>query len=123
MSERPVHPRPRRLADWLNPTGARKEHSVIDKVSKRKNLEVAWEKVRTNQGSGGIDGESIEAFEAQRELRLSDLQRALEADQYRPQPVRAVKIPKAGAGGEHRMLGIPNVASVHLYVLAPARGR
>ena len=109
MSERPVHPRPRRLADWLNPTGARKEHSVIDKVSKRKNLEVAWEKVRANQGSGGIDGESIEAFEAQRELRLSDLQRALEADQYRPQPVRAVKIPKVGSAGEHRTLGIPTI--------------
>lgn len=109
MSERPVHPRPRRLADWLNPTGARKEHSVIDKVSKWKNLEIAWKKVRANQGSGGVDGESIEAFEAQRELRLSELQRALEADQYRPQPVRAVKIPKAGSSGEHRTLGIPTI--------------
>jgi len=109
LSERPVHPRPRRLADWLNPTGARKEHSVIDKVSKWKNLEIAWKKVRANQGSGGVDGESIEAFEAQRELRLSELQRALEADQYRPQPVRAVKIPKAGSSGEHRTLGIPTI--------------
>lgn len=109
MSERPVHPRPRRLADWLNPTGAKKEHSLIDKVSKRKNLEVAWEKVRANQGSGGVDGESIEAFEAQRELRLADLQRALDVDQYRPQPVRAVRIPKAGCAGEHRTLGIPTI--------------
>lgn len=109
MSERPVHPRPRRLADWLNPTGARKEHSVIDKVSKRKNLEVAWKKVRANQGSGGVDGESMEVFEAQYELRLSDLQRALEADQYRPQPVRAVRIPKVGCAGEHRTLGIPTI--------------
>lgn len=109
MSERPVHPRPRRLADWLNPTGARKEHSVIDKVSKRKNLEIAWEKVRANQGSGGVDGENIEAFEMQRELRLSDLQNALEADHYRPLPVRAVRIPKAGCSGEHRTLGIPTI--------------
>ena len=36
MSEKPVHPRPRRLADWINPTGAKKVHSLIDKVYKRK---------------------------------------------------------------------------------------
>src|SRR5215470_9383061 len=41
MSEIPVHSRPRRLADWINPTGARKVHSLIDKVYKRENLEMA----------------------------------------------------------------------------------
>ena len=45
MSERPEHQRPRRLADWLNPTGERKVHSLIDKVYKRKNLEMAWGRV------------------------------------------------------------------------------
>ena len=30
MSEIPVHLRPRRLADWLNPTEARKVHSLIN---------------------------------------------------------------------------------------------
>jgi hypothetical protein len=43
MSEIPVHSRPRRLVDWINPTGARKVHSLIDKVYKRENLEMAWE--------------------------------------------------------------------------------
>src|SRR6516164_1889794 len=62
LSERPEHHRPRRLADWINSTGARKVHSLIDKVYKRKNLEIAWERVRANHGAGGIDGESIEAF-------------------------------------------------------------
>ena len=32
MSEIPVHLRPRRLADWINPTDARKVHSLVDKV-------------------------------------------------------------------------------------------
>ena len=59
FSERPGHYRPRRLADWLNPTGVRKVHSLIDKVYKRKNLEIAWDRVRANQGAGGVDGESI----------------------------------------------------------------
>ena len=45
MSEKPVHSRLRRLADWINLTGAKKVHSLIDKVYKRKNLEMAWEKV------------------------------------------------------------------------------
>jgi RNA-directed DNA polymerase len=45
MSEIPVHFRPRRLSDWINPTGAKKVHSLIDKVYKQKNLEMAWEKV------------------------------------------------------------------------------
>jgi hypothetical protein len=33
FSERPGHHRPRRLADWLNPTGARKVHSLETCVS------------------------------------------------------------------------------------------
>ena len=57
--------RPRRLADWLNPTGARKVHSLVDKVYKRKNLELAWQKVKQNKGAGGIDGQSMEEFEAE----------------------------------------------------------
>src|SRR5664280_2952420 len=54
MSEIPVHSRPRRLVDWINPTGARKVHSLIDKVYQRKNLEMAWEMVKANRGSGGV---------------------------------------------------------------------
>ena len=33
LREIPVHSRPRRLADWLNPTDARKVHSLIHEVS------------------------------------------------------------------------------------------
>jgi RNA-directed DNA polymerase len=65
MSEKPVHSRLRRLVDWINLTGAKKVHSLIDKVYKRKNLEMAWERVKTNQGSGGVDGETLQTFEAQ----------------------------------------------------------
>src|SRR5450432_970820 len=49
MSEIPVHPRPRRLADWINPTGAKKVHSLVDKVYKQKNVEIAWERVKANR--------------------------------------------------------------------------
>lgn len=77
MSEIPEHPRPRRLAHWINPTGAKKVHSLIDKVYQRKNLEMAWEKVRTNKGAGGVDGQSVADFELQRDEQLDRLHREL----------------------------------------------
>jgi RNA-directed DNA polymerase len=109
MSEIPVHSRPRRLADWINPTGAKKVHSLIDKVYKRKNLEMAWEKVKANRGSGGVDGKSLESFAAQADQQLDRLQGELKDDAYRPQPVRQVQIPKAGKPGEFRTLGVPTI--------------
>ena len=95
--------------DWINPTGAKKVHSLIDKVYKRKNLEMAWECVRANQGSGGVDGQTLEVFAAQLDQQLDRLQRELKEDAYRPQPVRQVQIPKAGKPGEFRTLGIPTI--------------
>ena len=109
MSEIPVHSRPRRLVDWINPTGARKVHSLIDKVYQRKNLEMAWEMVKANRGSGGVDGQSLEGFAAQLDQQLDRLHRELKEDVYRPQPVRQVQIPKAGKPGEFRTLGIPTI--------------
>src|SRR5215210_5621569 len=109
MSEIPVHSRPRRLVDWINPTGARKVHSLIDKVYKRKNLEMAWEMVKANRGSGGLDGQSLDGFAAQLDPQLDRLQSELKEDAYRPQPVRQVQIPKAGKPGEFRTLGIPTI--------------
>src|SRR6266480_258416 len=107
----PLDPHLRRLVDWINLTGAKKVHSLIDKVYKRKNLEMAWEKVKANRGSGGVDGQNLEAFEAQLDQQLDRLQRELKEDTYQPQPVRQVQIPKAGKPGEFRTLGIPTIIS------------
>jgi RNA-directed DNA polymerase len=109
ISEKPISQRPRRLADWLNPTGDRKVHSLVDKVYKRKNLELAWEKVRQNRGAGGIDGQSIEEFEQVLDEQLDRLHDELKNDTYCPQPVRERMIPKAGQPGRYRRLGIPTV--------------
>jgi len=109
MSERPVHRRPRRLADWINPTEAKREHSLIDKVYKRKNLEMAWGRVEANKGAGGVDGQSIEDFAEQLDEQLDRLHGELRADNYRPRPVREVRIPKSGKPGEYRALGIPTI--------------
>src|SRR5437879_6424767 len=105
MSEKPVHSRRRRLVDWINLTGAKKVHSLIDKVYKGKNREMAWEKVKANRGSGGVDGQNREAFEAQLDQQLDRLQRELKEDAYQPQAVRQHPIQKRDKPGEYRMLG------------------
>src|ERR1700716_3013505 len=102
MSEKPVHPRPRRLVDWINPAGAKKVHSLIDKVYTRKNLEMAWERVKANRGSGGVDGQTLEDFAEQLDKNLDRLQSELKEGVYQPQPGRQVQIPKMGQPGGFR---------------------
>jgi RNA-directed DNA polymerase len=109
ISERPRSLWPRRLTDWLNPTGVRKVHSLADKVYKLKNLELAWKKVKRNKGAGGIDGESLEEFEANLMGNLERLHSELKSDTYRPLPVRQKMIPKPGQPGKYRPLGIPTI--------------
>ncbi len=109
IRERPIGQRPRRLADWLNPAGARKVHSLVDKVYKMKNLEMAWERVRRNKGAGGVDNQSIDEYEKERTANLERLHQDLRGDTYRPRPVRQQLIPKPGQPGKYRPLGIPTI--------------
>ena len=109
LSEKPIRQHSRRLVDWLKLTGAKKVHSLVDKVYKMKNLELAWEKVRQNKGAGGIDGESIEVFEEQAAENLRRLHEEIKSDIYQPQPVRQKEIPKPEEPGKYRTLGIPTI--------------
>jgi len=95
--------------DWINLTGAKKVHSLIDKVYKWKNLEMAWERVKENRGSGGVDGQSLTAFSSQLGVQLARLEKELKEDAYRPQPVLQHPIPKRDKPGEYRMLGVPTI--------------
>ena len=71
-------------------------------------LGVGFELVRRNQGAPGIDGVSIQDFEANLDEELSQLQQELTAWTYQPSPVRRVEIPKPDGKGV-RLLGIPTV--------------
>ena len=72
-----------------------------------------WVNVATNHGAPGIDGVSIDSVEAggTEGVRsfLDSLAAVVKAQRYRPQPLRRVKIPKAGKPGETRPLGIPTL--------------
>jgi group II intron reverse transcriptase/maturase len=81
----------------------------VDKVYKRKNLELAWKRVKRNQGAGGIDGQTLDEFEAQLDAHLDRLHEELKNEVYRPLPVRQKLIPKAGQPGKFRPLGIPAI--------------
>ena len=84
-----------------------KVHSVIDKTFSHKNLELAWEKVRKNQDSAGIDVGIVAKFEEGKEYYLDLLHHELGEDTYRPKAVKWVKIAKSEGGV--RKLGIPTV--------------
>lgn len=87
--------------------GRRKFHSLIDKVYALPNLYLAWEKVRSNRGSGGVDGVTLSQFEERLGDHLQELHRVLKEGKYQPTPVRRVYIPKSN--GSDRPLGIPTI--------------
>lgn len=82
--------------------------SLIDKVRSVKTLGMAWEAVRANAGAAGVDRISVEFFGKDSQNRLLAVNERLTRNNYRPQAVRRVQIPKAGSS-ELRPLGIPTV--------------
>ena len=68
----------------------------------------AYYKVKANKGSPGIDGESIEMFEANLKNNLYRIWNRMSSGCYFPPSVKAVCIPKKSGG--MRVLGIPTVS-------------
>ncbi len=69
----------------------------------------AYKSVKRNKGAAGVDGQSIEDFEADLRNNLYRIWNRMSSGTYFPPPVRAVEIPKPHGGGT-RMLGVPTVA-------------
>ncbi len=100
----------RRLYRAAKEAPQRKFGVLYDKVYRREVLEEAWQRVRRNRGSAGVDQQTIEAVEGYGVDRLlNELEAELREQRYRPQPVRRVYIPKPGKPGQQRGLGIPVV--------------
>lgn len=113
---------PPSINDWANPSiwtermlttlqqGVRggRWHTLIDKVYSPLTLFAASESVAGNRGAAGVDHQTVDDFLARRQDELNRLHEALRTDQYRPQAVRRVWIPKPGSK-ELRPLGVPTV--------------
>jgi RNA-directed DNA polymerase len=82
--------------------------SLVDKVYRRATLEAAWQRVRRNAGSAGMDGQSVKQFEANAEQHLQRLHEELRTGTYQPCPVKRVWIDKPGSR-QKRPLGVPTV--------------
>jgi group II intron reverse transcriptase/maturase len=68
----------------------------------------AYQRVKANQGAPGVDGCSIEGFEADLKNNLYQIWNRMSSGSYFPPPVKAVEIPKSHGGV--RVLGVPTVA-------------
>ncbi len=83
------------------------EEPLMEEVCDRKNLEIAWKRVRGNKGSPGVDGLTIdETMDYLREHWPTIREQLLDGT-YTPQPVKRVEIPKPDGGV--RKLGVPCV--------------
>lgn len=68
----------------------------------------AYQRVKANRGSAGIDNQSIDDFDRKQSKSLYRIWNRMSSGSYFPPTVKAVPIPKK-SGGE-RVLGIPTVS-------------
>jgi len=83
-------------------------YALYDKIYRMVFLKKAWQKVRANHGSSGIDGKTIKDIEEEGvDEFLKGIQEELKTREYRPSPARRVYIPKPN--GKLRPLSIPTI--------------
>ncbi|MBU4488529.1 MAG: group II intron reverse transcriptase/maturase [Candidatus Omnitrophica bacterium] len=84
------------------------QDQLMEQVVERGNMTLALCQVEKNKGAPGIDGMTTENLRSYLHKHWPKLKDALLNGTYKPNPVRAVEIPKPGNRGV-RTLGIPTV--------------
>ncbi len=79
---------------------------LMEEVCERNNLKRALRRVRSNKGSPGIDGMTVEELPGYLREHWPVIREQLLHGPYHPQPVKRVEIPKRDGGGA-RKFGIP----------------
>lgn len=100
-----------KLHRWASGDSARRFDDLFNLVYDPAFLVHAWERVTENKGAwtAGVDGVTATQIETRVgvDVFLSQVRDLLKSGEYRPSPVRQVRIPKGG--GRLRTLGIPTV--------------
>jgi len=84
---------------------AKDNKQLMEEVCKRENCLQAFKRVKSNRGSPGIDGMTVEQLPDYLKEHWSAIREQLLSGTYKPQPVKRVEIPKPDGGV--RQLGIP----------------
>lgn len=80
---------------------------LLEKILAPDNMNRAFKKVRSNKGSHGIDGMTVDELLPYLKEKGDRIKQAIMEGTYSPKPVRRVEIPKPDGGT--RLLGIPTV--------------
>lgn len=82
--------------------------NLLDLILRKENLNKAYKQVKSNKGSGGIDGMQVDELLPYLRENQETLIQKIRDGRYKPTPVRRVEIPKE-TKGEFRKLGVPTV--------------
>lgn len=82
-------------------------YGLLEMILSPTNLNRAYKQVKSNKGSGGVDGLGVEELLDYLLNHKDELLQSIIKGRYKPNPVRRVEIPKEG--GKQRQLGIPTV--------------
>jgi group II intron reverse transcriptase/maturase len=82
--------------------------SLLERILDRNNLNVAYKRVKSNKGAGGVDRMSVDELLPYLKENRERLVEQIRIGKYKPNPVRRVEIPKEEKG-KARPLGIPTV--------------
>lgn len=80
---------------------------LLSMISSRNNMLEAYKQVKTNKGSAGIDGITIEQMDGYLRQNWRETKQLIKEREGKPQPVLRIEIPKSN--GDIRNLGIPTV--------------
>jgi len=83
------------------------DYDLLEMILAPTNLNKAYKQVKSNKGSGGVDGMVVEELLNHLLQHKDELLTSIFIGKYKPNPVRRVEIPKEG--GKKRQLGIPTV--------------
>lgn len=83
------------------------DFGLLEQILSPTNLNKAYKQVKSNRGSGGVDGLGVDELQNYLRNHKDEILQSIIRGKYKPNPVRRVEIPKEG--GKKRQLGIPTV--------------